>query len=70
MEVDEVGPVLRNTSSRVISSFTGRLALRDNASAIGSIHTWVLPPNPPPISEEVTFSFATSMPSKAAQVLR
>ena len=46
----------RNTSSRVITSFTGRLALRDSASATGSIHTWVLPPKPPPISEAVTRS--------------
>ena len=65
-----MGPVARNTSSRDITTFTGRLALRDSARATGSIHTWVLPPNPPPISEAVTLSLATSMPSSAAHWLR
>ena len=70
IDVEQVGPVARNTSSRVITSFTGRFALRDSASATGSTHTWVLPPKPPPISDDVTFSFAMSMPSSAAQTLR
>ena len=65
-----VGPVARKTSSRLITSFTGRLALRDSASATGSMNTVVLPPKPPPISDGVTRSLATSMPSRAAQVLR
>jgi len=34
--VPEVGPVERNTSSRVITIFTGRCALRDSATATGS----------------------------------
>ena len=65
-----VGPVARNTSSRLITSLTGRLALRESASATGSMNTVVLPPKPPPISEGVTRSFATFMPRRAAQVLR
>jgi hypothetical protein len=65
-----VGPVARNTSSRVITTFTGRLALRDSARATGSMNTVVLPPKPPPISDGVTRSFATSMPSRAAETLR
>ena len=32
----EVGPVARNTSSRVITIFTGAPACRDRASATGS----------------------------------
>ena len=70
IEVAEVGPLARNTSSRVMVSFTGRLALRDSASATGSVHTCVLPPKPPPISDEVTRSLETSMPSSMAQWLR
>ncbi len=34
--VPEVGPVARNTSSRLMTILTGRCALRDSASAIGS----------------------------------
>ena len=66
----EVGPEARNTSSRLITIFTGWPALRESASATGSMKTVVLPPKPPPISEAVTRSFDTSMPSSAAQVLR
>ena len=63
IDVALVGPEARNTSSRVITSLTGRPALRDSASATGSAHTWVLPPKPPPISEEVTRNREASMPS-------
>ncbi len=70
MEVLEVGPVARNTSSRLITSLTGRPALRDSASATGSMKTVVLPPKPPPISEAVTFSLEISMPRIWAQALR
>ena len=51
MLLEAVGPVARNTSSRLITIFTGRLALRDSASATGSMNTVVLPPKPPPISD-------------------
>ena len=70
IEVEEVGPVARSTSSRVITIFTGRPALRASASATGSRNTVVLPPKPPPISEAVTLSWLTSSPSSPAQVLR
>ena len=66
----EVGPVALNTSSRLITIFTGRLALRDKASATGSMKTVVLPPKPPPISDAVTRSLEMSMPSSRAQVSR
>jgi hypothetical protein len=36
MTPPEVGPVARNTSSRLITSFTGAPAMRDSASATGS----------------------------------
>ena len=68
IEVCAVGPVARNTSSRVITSFTGRLALRESASATGSMKTVVLPPKPPPISEAVTLRSPMSRPRSAAQV--
>ena len=70
IEVEDVGPVALKTSSRLITTLTGRLALRDSASAIGSIHTWVLPPKPPPISDAVTRSFEMSMPRTWAETLR
>src|SRR5210317_962437 len=70
IDVDDAGPDARNTSSRLITSLTGRLALRDSASATGSIQTWVLPPKPPPISDEVTLSCEISMPKRAAHQLR
>ena len=68
IEVDEVGPVARNTSERDITIFTGRLVLRESASATGSMNTVVFPPNPPPISEAVTRRADCSRPSNAAQV--
>src|SRR4026207_598443 len=46
----EVGPEALNTSSRDITIFTARLALRDRAMARGSRYTTVLPPTPPPNS--------------------
>jgi hypothetical protein len=70
IDEDDVGPVARSTSSRLITILTGRLALSDRASATGSMNTVVLPPKPPPISEAVTRRFDTSMPSRPAQVLR
>ena len=69
IEVALVGPEARNTSSRVMTSLTGRPALRDSASATGSAQTWVLPPKPPPISDEVTRSFETSMPEQLGAML-
>ena len=60
----------RNTSSRLITIFTGRPHMRDSASATGSMKTVVLPPKPPPISDAVTRRRETSMPSRAAQVSR
>ena len=65
-----VGPVARNTSSRFITILTGRPALRDSASATGSMKTVVLPPKPPPISEAVTRSWLASIPTMAAQRVR
>ena len=59
----EVGPEARNTSSRVITIFTGRPHFFDSASASGSRYTSVLPPNPPPISAGVTADLGMSMPS-------
>ncbi len=70
MLVLEVGPEARNTSSRLMTTFTGLPAFRDSASATGSTNTVVLPPKPPPISEAVTRSLDTSMPRSAAQVSR
>src|SRR4029434_476693 len=46
----EVGPEALKTSSRDITIFTGRLALRESAMASGSRYTTVLPPR----SEEHT----------------
>ena len=66
----EVGPLARNTSSRLMTIFTGLPALRESARATGSMKTVVLPPNPPPISEAVTRSLDTSMPRSVAQTLR
>ena len=62
----DVGPEALNTSSRVMTIFTGRPHLRDSASATGSMKIVVLPPNPPPISEAVTRSPLVSSPSSAA----
>ena len=56
MEEDAVGPVARRTSSRLITILTGLPALRDRASATGSMKVVVLPPKPPPISDDVTRS--------------
>jgi hypothetical protein len=70
MLVLEVGPVARNTSSRLMTRRTGRPALRESASATGSMKTVVFPPKPPPISEAVTRSLETSMSSSRAQALR
>ena len=64
----EVGPVARNTSSRVISIFTGRPDFCDSASASGSRYTSVLPPNPPPISAGVTRMLEMSIPSSRRAV--
>src|SRR3982074_56785 len=44
----DVGPDALNTSSRDITIFTGRLALRDSASASGSREIVGLPPTPAP----------------------
>ncbi len=66
----EVGPVDLNTSSRDITIFTGRLAFLDSATASGSRYTTVLPPNPPPISDEVTRTLPMSMPRSRAQWAR
>jgi hypothetical protein len=54
IEVETVGPVARNTSSRLITIFTGRPDFRASSSATGSMKTTVLPPKPPPFSEAVT----------------
>src|SRR5271166_1967122 len=70
IEVALVGPEARKTSSRDMTSLTGRPALRDSASATGSAQICVLPPKPPPISDEVTRSFETSRPSSAAHCWR
>ena len=59
IELPEVGPEARNTSSRVITIFTGRPAFCDRRMATGSRYTTVLPPKPPPISHGVTFTFDT-----------
>ena len=37
IEVDDVGPLALNTSSRLMTALTGRFALRDNARACGKI---------------------------------
>ena len=63
----EVGPVARNTSVRLMVILTGWHALRERPRASGSRYTTVLPPKPPPISEGVTRSLETSMPSSFAQ---
>ena len=65
-----VGPVARKTSSRLITTLTGRPALRESARATGSMKTVVLPPKPPPISDGVTRRLETSMPKRAAQTSR
>ena len=70
MLADIVGPVARNTSSRLITIFTGAPALRDSASATGSMNTVVLPPKPPPISEAVTRSLLDGIPRMSAQMRR
>src|SRR6185503_10143431 len=66
----DVGPDDLNTSSRDMTIFTGRLALRDSASASGSRYTTVLPPKPPPISVAVTRTLLMSRPSRRAQWAR
>ena len=68
IDVDAVGPVARNTSERLITILTGLLALRDKASATGSIKTVVFPPKPPPISEAVTRNWLVSNPKSAAHI--
>ncbi len=70
MLAEDVGPVARNTSSRLMTSLTGRPALRDRASARGSMKIVVLPPKPPPISDAVTRRREISRPRIAAQLLR
>ena len=71
IEAEAVGPVARKTSARLITSFTGAPpALRDSASASGSIKMMVLPPKPPPISEGVTRSCEASVPRTAAHMRR
>ncbi len=67
IEVEEVGPEARSTSSRLITIFTGRPALRASASATGSRNTVVLPPKPPPISVGSTRICETSRPSSLAE---
>src|SRR6202035_2073016 len=66
----DVGPDARNTSSRVITIFTGRPAWRDSAMAIGSRQTGIFPPKPPPISLGTTLIAAASMPRIAAHASR
>src|SRR5215468_7930828 len=66
----DVGPEHLKTSSRDITIFTGRLAFLDRATASGSRYTTVLPPNPPPISDDVTRTLPISMPSNRAQWAR
>ena len=56
--------------STIGSRLTGLPALRDSASATGSAQTWVLPPKPPPISDDVTRSLEASRPSSWAQCWR
>ena len=68
MDVEEVGPVARKTSERLITNFTGLFVFFDKANATGSINIAVLPPKPPPISEAVTRSALVSISNRAAQV--
>ena len=65
-----VGPVLSNTSVRVITFFTGSPVFFDNKAAIGSTYTGILPPNPPPISIGVTLTCDTGRSKIAATVSR
>ena len=58
----EVGPVLSNTSLRVITIFTGRLDFLDKRAVTESKYEGILPPNPPPISRGVTLISDTSIP--------
>ena len=67
IELPEVGPEARNTSSRVITIFTGRPAFCDRRMATGSRYTTVLPPKPPPISAAMTRICDVSRPSSRLQ---
>ena len=67
IDVEDVGPVARNTSDRFITSFTERFAFRASANATGSMKTVVFPPKPPPISDAVTRNWLVSKSSRAAQ---
>ena len=67
-----VGPVHSNSSARDMEILTGLLpAFCDNSAAIGSPYGSNFPPNPPPISNGVSFTsvvFTSSISAVASRI--